>query len=128
MSVGDDSELHQGRPFAGCASVWTVLSAAQAISTAQASLIAHLAQPPPLDTGWRRGQSYLEQPFSVIDRRCGVSLTMPDTTLPLDDLTQQFAQHQSELERLRQEIETRQTRLTDLEGRRAELRDPTPAG
>jgi len=47
---------------------------------------------------------------------------MPDTTLPLDDLTQQFAQRRSELERLRQEIETRQTRLTDLEGHRAQLR------
>ena len=40
--------------------------------------------------------------------------TMPDASLPLDDLTQQIAQRQSELERLRREYETRQARLADL--------------
>jgi hypothetical protein len=46
---------------------------------------------------------------------------MPDTTLPLDDLTQQIAQHESELQRLRQEFEGRQARLADLGRQREEL-------
>lgn len=46
---------------------------------------------------------------------------MPDTTLPLNDLTQQIAQYQSELERLRQEYEARQARLTELAQKREQL-------
>jgi hypothetical protein len=46
---------------------------------------------------------------------------MPDATLPLDDLTQQIAQRQSELERLRLEYEARQARLADLARQRDEL-------
>jgi hypothetical protein len=46
---------------------------------------------------------------------------MPDTTVALDDLTQQIAQHESDLNRLRQELEVRQTRLTDLARHREEL-------
>ena len=46
---------------------------------------------------------------------------MPDTTVALDDLTQQIAQHESDLNRLRQEFEVRQTRLTDLARHREEL-------
>jgi TolA-binding protein len=48
---------------------------------------------------------------------------MPDTTVALDDLTQQIAQHESDLNRLRQEFEVRQTRLTDLARQREELQD-----
>jgi len=47
---------------------------------------------------------------------------MPDANLPLDDLTQQIAQYQSELERLRQEFETRQAHLADLAQKREQLR------
>jgi hypothetical protein len=46
---------------------------------------------------------------------------MSDTTVALDDLTQQIAQHESDLNRLRQEFEVRQTRLTDLARHREEL-------
>jgi len=46
---------------------------------------------------------------------------MPDTTIPLADLTQQIAQRESELERLRQEYEARQGRLADLARHRDEL-------
>jgi len=48
---------------------------------------------------------------------------MPDHTLPLDDLTQQIAQYQSELERLRQEYQTRQALLADLSQKRDQLQD-----
>jgi hypothetical protein len=47
---------------------------------------------------------------------------MSDTTLPLKDLTRQIAEHESELERLRREYDTRQARLADLHGRQEELR------
>jgi hypothetical protein len=47
---------------------------------------------------------------------------MPDTTLPLNDLTRQIAQRQAELERLRQEYVARQTRLADLTRQRAALK------
>jgi hypothetical protein len=47
---------------------------------------------------------------------------MPDTTIPLDDLGQQIAQRQSELERLRQEYEARQARLAELGRQRDALR------
>ena len=46
---------------------------------------------------------------------------MPDTTLPLDDLTQQIARHESELQWLRQEYEARQARLAELSRQREEL-------
>jgi hypothetical protein len=46
---------------------------------------------------------------------------MPETTLPPEDLTQQIAQWQSELERLRQEYEARQARLRELTRQRDEL-------
>jgi hypothetical protein len=51
---------------------------------------------------------------------------MPDTTLPLDNLTKRIAQHEAELERLRQEYEARQARLAELarqrEGLQGQLR------
>jgi hypothetical protein len=47
---------------------------------------------------------------------------MPDTTLPLNDLTRQISQHESALERLRQEYEARQTRLADLSRQRDALK------
>jgi hypothetical protein len=47
---------------------------------------------------------------------------MPDTTLPLNDLTRQIAQRQAELERLRQEHEARQARLADLSRQREALK------
>ena len=46
---------------------------------------------------------------------------MPDTTIPLNDLGQQIAQRQSELERLRQEYEARQARLAELARQREAL-------
>jgi hypothetical protein len=46
---------------------------------------------------------------------------MPQATLPPEDLTQQIAQWQSELERLRQDYEARQARLTGLTRQRDEL-------
>jgi hypothetical protein len=48
---------------------------------------------------------------------------MADTTLPLDDLTRQIAERESELERLRHEYDARQARLADLTRRREELQD-----
>jgi septal ring factor EnvC (AmiA/AmiB activator) len=46
---------------------------------------------------------------------------MPDTTLPLDDLTQQIAARESELARLRQEYEARHGRLAELAQHREAL-------
>jgi len=46
---------------------------------------------------------------------------MSDATLPLDDLTQQIAQRESELQRLRQQHEARQARLAELARHREEL-------
>jgi TolA-binding protein len=43
-----------------------------------------------------------------------ITATMPDTALPLDDLTQQIRQHESELKRLRRQYEERQTQLSKL--------------
>ncbi|HKI37653.1 MAG TPA: hypothetical protein VKA46_37715 [Gemmataceae bacterium] len=46
---------------------------------------------------------------------------MPDPTLPLDDLTQQIAQRESELQWLRQQYEARQARLAELARQREAL-------
>src|SRR5262249_14586860 len=46
---------------------------------------------------------------------------MPDTTVPLDDLTQQIEQHESQLKRLRQEYEARQAHLAELAQQRDAL-------
>jgi hypothetical protein len=46
---------------------------------------------------------------------------MPDAPLPLDALTRQISQRESELERLRRDYQQRQARLADLARRREEL-------
>jgi hypothetical protein len=46
---------------------------------------------------------------------------MPDTTVPLNDLSQQIAQHESQLKRLREDYEARRARLAELAQQRESL-------